>query len=346
MILLNCTHCRAQLEIDDAFAGGVCRCMYCGTIQTVPSHLKRPGAAKTVKALYKQTPRAEGDGNGNGANGAPPTELDQLADVVASSGSSSGLAGSGLASGRLRAATIGPPPVVPWHARNRTVLVAAAGAACSLVLLTVVLVAFSGDRPTTSAGPIIATGAPPAGAAAPVEPARPNFCGVPIDERVVVYVLDRGSATGEMFGYLKEAAYRSVESLGSDHKFQIVFWDNGTTEEAYPRAGPTFATPANLDAARKALDNVNAHGQSDPASALARAMAAKPGAVVLATGKGYELDDAFVRAVDEARKSTGTKVYTFALGGGDPGTALRTVAKRSGGEFRAVDAGALRDYAQ
>ena len=40
MIQINCTNCKALLLIDDAFAGGVCRCRHCGTIQTVPKHLK------------------------------------------------------------------------------------------------------------------------------------------------------------------------------------------------------------------------------------------------------------------------------------------------------------------
>ena len=40
MIQINCTNCKALLQIDDAFAGGVCRCRHCGTIQTVPKHLK------------------------------------------------------------------------------------------------------------------------------------------------------------------------------------------------------------------------------------------------------------------------------------------------------------------
>ena len=47
MISLTCTSCKKVLQIDDAFAGGVCRCQYCGTIQTVPASLKRanrPGA--------------------------------------------------------------------------------------------------------------------------------------------------------------------------------------------------------------------------------------------------------------------------------------------------------------
>ena len=54
MIRLTCTHCRATLEMDDGFAGGACRCRHCGTIQTVPSHLKRKaGEKRTSRTLYQ-----------------------------------------------------------------------------------------------------------------------------------------------------------------------------------------------------------------------------------------------------------------------------------------------------
>ena len=59
MISLTCTSCKKVLEIDDAFAGGVCRCQHCGTIQTVPSSLKkviRPGSpGVAAKTLYQRT---------------------------------------------------------------------------------------------------------------------------------------------------------------------------------------------------------------------------------------------------------------------------------------------------
>jgi hypothetical protein len=62
MISLPCTSCKKVLEIDDAFAGGVCRCQFCGTIQTVPASLKRgarPGGPITTstagpKTLYQK----------------------------------------------------------------------------------------------------------------------------------------------------------------------------------------------------------------------------------------------------------------------------------------------------
>jgi hypothetical protein len=40
MIRISCTSCKAVLSVDDGFAGGVCRCQHCGTIQVVPASLK------------------------------------------------------------------------------------------------------------------------------------------------------------------------------------------------------------------------------------------------------------------------------------------------------------------
>ena len=83
MISLACTSCKKQLEIDDAFAGGVCRCQHCGTIQTVPASLKRtpqPGGARAPvgaaiqKALWQQK-------RAGGAAPATPAEVSTAADT-------------------------------------------------------------------------------------------------------------------------------------------------------------------------------------------------------------------------------------------------------------------------
>lgn len=62
MIRILCASCKNVLTVDDAFAGGVCRCQFCGTIQTVPAHLKglgdRPEApAATSKKLFENKAR-------------------------------------------------------------------------------------------------------------------------------------------------------------------------------------------------------------------------------------------------------------------------------------------------
>src|SRR5436309_15842859 len=92
MISLTCMSCKKVLEIDDAFAGGVCRCQHCGTIQTVPTSLKRnkrpgvPAAAVTSKALYEKKPRDPNSKSGSG--------LESLAETTV--GSSSGLSRGSL----------------------------------------------------------------------------------------------------------------------------------------------------------------------------------------------------------------------------------------------------------
>src|SRR5215216_2549682 len=113
MIRLTCTNCRATLEMDEAFAGGVCRCQHCGTIQTVPSHLKSTATPSYVqpvasKSLYKNQSRAGTGSSAAAADVQAPSGLDELADVVASSGlAGSGLAGTGVAN--RRGATAPPP---------------------------------------------------------------------------------------------------------------------------------------------------------------------------------------------------------------------------------------------
>src|SRR4051794_23833066 len=121
MITLTCTHCQATLTMDDAFAGGACRCQHCGTIMTVPAALKKGGTAAALagataaKTLYRRKSRA------SAGPGAPGTGLDDLADIVAS---------SGLASGRLRAGA-------PAGTRSRTSLLLTI---CAVLIVTLIAV--------------------------------------------------------------------------------------------------------------------------------------------------------------------------------------------------------------
>src|SRR5690349_3759902 len=116
MIAINCAQCRHRLEMDDAFAGGVCRCQYCGTIQTVPSRSGgkgRPSApgsgSSSSKPLYKKegaaaaapTSSSGTSPRGTRRSSTTGTGLDELAQVVAS---------SGLARGSLKKKPPAAPP--------------------------------------------------------------------------------------------------------------------------------------------------------------------------------------------------------------------------------------------
>jgi hypothetical protein len=162
---------------------------------------------------------------------------------------------------------------------------------------------------------------------------------------MIIYVLDRGDSTRDLFGDLKQACYRSIESLGTQRKFQVIFWNNGA-DDAFPSGSPTFATKDNVEAARKTLDDIAPHGKTDITSAFTKAIAANPSAVVIATAKAWDLDDAFVTQIQTLRGASPAKIHTIALS--DPGssTALRRIASNTGGKFLVVTEGELKEFGQ
>jgi hypothetical protein len=349
MIRIACTNCRQVLTIDDAFAGGVCRCQHCGTIQTVPST-----AAGSEVAVGGPNLGGARVGPTNGSPFAGPglgdgTGLDDLAGAVAS---------SGLSSRRLRhpgATAGGPAATAPRRAapdrQNLVPLFAITGAVIVVLLGVIVYLATRSAPPPTPAASdgqqATTTGrpAPPAAAAAA------NFCGTPLTGDTVVYVLDRGEATQEIFGALKDATLKSAASLGSDHHFQIVFWSNGGDEPtAYPAAGPAYATQDNVEAARRTLDDVSAYGQTDAKPAVALALTHHPDVIVLATAKGWVLDEQWTKDLIAARGSAPTRFDTFSLGGTNPDPAaappLKALADRTGGAYAVISNDALKAAAE
>ena len=366
MIRIICTHCRTMLTIDDAFAGGVCRCQHCGTIQTVPSRSKQAAAAAkgtqptpAPPAEPKQLFRQKKAGDTGGGSG---TGLDELANVVAS---------SGLTSSRLRKHAAEKKPVAkkprplakgkndapPPPSKRPTMLIAVTGAVIVALLGVIAYLVINGAPSGTPGGSAPGSAqAPqrggisvtPGGTATPGGPAAPqegpSFAGVSLDEPSVIYLLDRGQATREPLGTIKEAVFRSVESLGPARKFQVIFWSEGPEQDVYPEAGMVIASKENAESCRTKLRDVFATLHPSVAPAIKRAMAQKPAAVVIISGNDFLQDD-FVKAVMDAHKGAPTKIHTVGVRTGSAGeawTALKTVAERTHGEFKEIGVEDLR----
>jgi von Willebrand factor type A domain len=338
MISITCTNCQASLSIDDAFAGGVCRCQHCGTIQTVPSKKSAATAAglgvKTPKTLYQKRARDVSAGTG----------LDELAEVVTSSGLAG--SGSGLSS---RSARPAGTRVVP-KSNNTTMIVGVVAIVVIAVLVTLLVVVSQRDRGATAGTPTgtgTRTGSVRSGAGAPAPrvPTDPTFCGVKLDHPSVVYLLDRGSSTQSAFGSLKEATLKSIESLGPDRRFQIIFWDNDQDVGTFP-ALMAFANENNVVNVRRLTEDVYAFGATDAQPALEKAMPQRPAAIVIATGKGADLDESFVQMVKDTTKGADVVIHTFAIGGAGQSTALKTVAEMTGGQYREPSEGELSRFGQ
>jgi len=268
MIRLRCTGCDAILEMDDAFAGGVCRCKHCGTIQTVP----RDARAAAILMTRKEP-----------------------------------------------AATTSSNRVVVGIGAVMAVLVLL-GAGLTYLLTR------SNQKQRATA---------PIAAAKEQTPRREaNFAGVALNGPSVIYVMDRGQGTVSTFDAMREEMLSSAGSLGSQQKFGVVFWAVEKVQ-AWPADGLRPATEENLADCRSALAEVYCFGQSKIGPALEKALGQRPAEIVLATGKAG-LDEQFVKEVLEARKDSAVRIHTFCFGAVGSPEALKTIAEKTGGQFRVV----------
>jgi hypothetical protein len=336
MITISCTNCKSQLSIDDAFAGGVCRCQHCGTIQTVPAPQKspRPGSPGVSpppkppvgsKALYQGTARA-GATSGTG--------LDELAEAVASSG----LAGSGLASSR-HTASAAPPPDAGQRRRNLLPLMLIASAALIVLIGILIAVLISHQNHTNTAA------GPSAGATDTTQ--TPSFCGIPLPTGSVIYLLDRGNSAGDLFDTLKATCYKSIAELGGDRQFQVILWDPvpgdvGTVE--FPRGAMHNATSGEIENLKRDFQDISVTGSTRLSGPLKEAVDRQPQQIVIATGK-WELDDSDAAALRDLA-SKGIRINAVQLGTGAPNAVLQEVARQTGGEFRAVSGPELREFSR
>ena len=308
MIHLTCTNCQAELEMDDAFAGGVCRCQYCGTIQTVPGKTAA-GATASSKALYQKA-AASSESTAGG-----------LADLDL------GSSGSGLSSGGFANAPAQPahaprtdaPRLQPAEppAKRSSPMLAIAIILGILILGGIGATVFVLTRESATTSTTTTT---------------PSFAGVTLTGSSVIYLLDNSSSNDTVLDPLKAACYKSLRTLGPDRRFQVMLWENGSNTLAYPIDGMHNATPSEIDAARRTFADAIAKGTSRLAGPLKSAIAQKPSAIVIATGK-WELSRDDLAALSSVSES-GIRVYTFGLGEAPEQSALKLAAAATSGQYK------------
>lgn len=345
MIHLTCTKCKATLEMDEAFAGGVCRCQHCGTIQTVPSHLKATAAAPAAAGAKGAYSSAAGGTAGIHSG------LDDLADVVASSGlSNSALTRPGPAAtgyGTAGAPVVGyqtPRPQQPPKS-NTTMLIILAGAVVALLLgglaLFLLMRPAAVPVPATTGGGggggnSTVTDGGGGGGTETVVITGPHFATAPIVGTKVVYVLDRGSGmSGRLFDGQRAALNKSIRSLAPGSQFAVVFWKRGDDlnldEVSFPKKGLANATPEQADECYKKFEDLTASGAAEIQESLKDAVARNPDAIVIATPKAEFQISAMGTAIDQALVGKKVKVYTVSYAGTNP--VLKGIADKTGGKY-------------
>lgn len=326
MIQVTCTSCKTLLEVDDAFAGGVCRCSHCGAIQTLPaaSPDDQRAARPKAKTLYrKQGQAVVGSG------------LDELAQVVAS---------SGLTSARHKpprnpsAAAEGTgTPAAPPVPRRVNPLPWIVGGGCGIaLLLTVFLLTRSESAPPApQADPEVATVAGPAFAT--LDLAR---------HRSVVFLIDRGTSSAPVLSPLKVITLRAAASLGHERQFAIVFWSAGSGDVSYPARGLAHSVEESLAAARRTLEDVVPFGQTDALGPLETALSHGVDAVVIATAKGFDLDEVWAERAMQLRtasRSPTAVIHAVSIGSSPESIGLRRVSERTGGRYVELSPSAVRE---
>ncbi len=359
MISLHCTQCKQLLEMDEAFAGGVCRCQYCGTIQTVPSKKKSKTTSSTSKALYKKG--ASSSGSTAGAPAELGTGLDELAEIVASSG----LARGSLSKPAKQPQSAGDIPTARAPVakpKKNAMMPMLIGAGVVIVVLAGVVVwlatrpsggsATTGVRnspePTAGSGTSVPLTPAPTDQAPsnPPAPAGPSFAGVSLPSGDVAFLLDRSQANDLILDAAKAATYRAVRSLGPDRKFQIIFWerkDEGIV--AFPEDGMAPATSDKVEAAAKRFEDVVSYGTTELKPTIQKALKSNPSTVVILTAKGFNLEESDAAAVESAVKDHPVTIDTFSIGEAES-VVLKQIAEKTGGVYHELSDKKLRSFSQ
>jgi hypothetical protein len=334
MIRLHCSNCEQVLEVDDAFAGGVCRCRHCGAIQTVPADAPRleagedpPAAAPRDRArpLYRREEQQAG----------PTSGLDELADVVASSGALS----SGMARrGRTETAERRTAPSVAPSKPDRRLTIAIGVASILAVLaagLAISLLSTRGEAGTNDSAQQQTNG--------------PDFLGLPIGRRTI-WLVDRGSNSANAFQPINRLILDTVSDLPAGSEFQIVYWMRPDFDErppAVPGRSLRAVSQTAVSDARRQIDDITTGGSTQLGPALEQALAERPDTLVLITGKAWTLPSDFADTVLTARaasRADGVVIHTLAVDDTSDGTGrpLRRIAEQTGGEFRGFELPAIR----
>ncbi len=375
MIQLQCTQCNTVLSIDDAFAGGVCRCQHCGTIQTVPTKAQAAQAGgnseqPSPQPLFKRKGRIES------ALSPYSDDLEQAADQIPSSGIAAGALTNGL---NRRSATDGVPmsSQLPMSSIPMSSQLPMSGTTLTTAELRqrqalgkeqkVHVHAMPGSQPAAnskrtliyvSVGALAAVVAglglwlmlgrsgnttslgisatPPSREdVATLAAPTPSMAGVDIKGDTVSYVIDRSGCSAQVFADMLRACERSVETLGAARRFQLVVL-NADHVIIYPRSAPQNANTSNRQGLAKAVgDEVYLGASKNTAEMISKLMDGKPDAIVLLSAN--EETAAFSETVVRALGDKPPHVFTFYVGAATSNEGLADLASNTGGEYNTLN---------
>jgi hypothetical protein len=151
-----------------------------------------------------------------------------------------------------------------------------------------------------------------------------------------VYVVDVSGSMSERrkFVRARDELVRSIDELGDDQKYFVVFYNDGW----YPMDAdePVPATQWQVDETRRWVRRVRPSGGTYPLAALRFALSLEPDAIYfLSDGK---FDPATIEALRRENPPSAAQIpiHTIAFANRETIGIMQTIARNSGGEFRFV----------
>jgi len=284
MLKLDCPNCNAQLEIDEGFRGGVCRCFSCGTLMTVPDDPGSGGAEplfqqKSSRPAGRKTTRPTTQPRPGGTSRMDPVDTDAESEEDTQSITFRTASGKEvkLSSDEVEAMPVATKrQVVRWTTRIGVVLFMAS---MTGVVLWGAMQVFSkaqqqDELPTAQEARqgIIHV------EENPYLDKRANFLGLDVGERTV-FLIDSSLSMQRYLAWIKTAVALSAARLNANQSFQVVF-----ANESGPKSFPDQMTPGmalDPELVSEKLQDVLAQGTVSLEAALDRALQTNPDQITL-----------------------------------------------------------------
>ncbi len=299
---IRCTECGKRISIDEAFAGGVCRCPYCKELVSVPG-----GGDEAPVGARPEAPEAE-------RPAAPEAAAPRSPEAAAR---------------QVHAEHAHVPMARPVKIQGVVTLILLPLLLVMIAAAVVVIVMYatSGDDLDS---PVAPNGGPTD--LAPVNPLVPGdspSVGRVEIETPVVYVIDTSSSMQHMFDFAAGIVEASVVSLGNQGKFTVYLAAEGE-DRVLPGGWASGGQPGRA-AAREFLYDALPVGAADMSRTFSSAMALEPtpktivlfarqpdeGLVDLAAGAGEKGVTTVTVAMDAARYVEEDLAAVAEAGGGE-----------------------------
>ncbi len=360
VIELECPHCGDALELDAAFAGGVCRCSTCGTLMTVPADPSRdraetltrserpdsPGGRPSAPSVRPDSPGGRPDVPGGRAESpaAQHSSTDELAvlasaevePVQAMPADDVYITSSGK-SLKLAAA------VVPTARKRKKVIrgtVIALFVFCTLALFGLIIFIamqlFGGDgKPKIIDNPKV-VGVDPS--VNPIKATEPNLLSIPIGKEAAI-IVNATTFARTWFPLMGEIIHHEV-SLAASTDFLIIPWTD-LNPKPFQGSKPAKIGSDKLASLKQLFEYTTVTGESSPLAFVEVALDERADQIILITGR--LLEESEVTALREAiAKRVDTQFDAIIIG--DHDAALQKLAEDNKGKYVRVERELLQKW--